>query len=158
MNFDEFALLASIDTTAPARLAPAWAIVPVAVLTILLIWAHVRSLSRTEMPASRRRIRSVNGLLLLMLPPLMTYALTVASPQKPTVFVFAWMAVSALLLLIVSLAVLDVINTLRLHRRALAELRAQALDLQAVLLNARLPGVKGGTLAPDAVGSAKAKS
>jgi hypothetical protein len=142
-------MFASIDMTAPGRLAPAEFIIPLAVITLLLIWGHMRSIARAPMPASRRRIRSMNGLLLLMLPPLMTYALTIASPQRPTVFVFAWCAVAALLALIVFLALLDAANTLRLHRRALRELRRQAIDLHRSVLSARLEPASSGTLGRD---------
>lgn len=147
-------LVASMDLTAPEKLAPAWLIAPLAAVTLLLIWAHLSTMARTQMPASRRRIRSVNGLLLLMLPPLMTYALSIASPQRPTPFVMAWCAVAALLALIVMLAALDAANTLRLHRRALRELRLQALHLQSSIANARPGHRDSGTLAADVVSHA----
>lgn len=152
------ALFASADLGAPSQLAPAWLVVPLAAGIVVLIWMHLSRMSRSEMPESRRRIRSANGLLLLLLPPLMTYALTMVSPQHPLEFVLAWAAVAALLALVVMMAVVDAMNTLRLARRARQELRLEVLRLRASILgddstmvgaSSRRGRSEGGTLAAD---------
>lgn len=123
-------LFAAVDTSAPGVLAPAWFVVPLACITLGLVYAHLRAQAKAEMPESRRRIRSACGLLLLLLPALLTYALSMVSPQRPAEFVLAWCAVAGLLFLIVLTAVADVLNTLRIHRRESAALRAEMLGLR----------------------------
>jgi protein-S-isoprenylcysteine O-methyltransferase Ste14 len=99
-------------------LAPWWAVLPLALLTLLVLAGHVLSLARIEMPASRRRIRTANGLVMMLTVPLGAYAVGIADPrQDQRSFVLAWMMVAGLLLVVLLVAGLDIVNTWRLHRR-----------------------------------------
>ncbi|MGH7244391.1 MAG: hypothetical protein ACREJD_13345 [Phycisphaerales bacterium] len=69
------------------------------------------------MPASRRRIRTLNGWIMLFLVPLGAAAFGVVSPTNPRLFVLIWTIVVSMLILLIGLAVLDMVNTTRLHRR-----------------------------------------
>lgn len=125
-------------------LAPAAFVLPVAILALLVLGAHVVSVSRSDMPASRRRIRMANGMLMMFSVPIAAYAFGFASPEtQQREFALAWMMVAGLLVLIVAIAVLDVINTFRLHlperARMRAELRAAREALGSAARSAKSP-------------------
>lgn len=107
-------------------LAPATLVLPVAVVAIVVLGAHVVSVSRSDMPASRRRIRMANGMLMMFAAPLAAYAFGFADPEThQREFALAWMLVAGLLVLIIAVAVLDVVNTFRLHVPERAKMRAE---------------------------------
>jgi hypothetical protein len=118
-----------------AAIAPWWAVLPTAVVAMLVVAGHVMLLPGAAMPASRRRIRAANGLLMLVTLPLAAYAVGAADPDvDPRRFVLAWMLTAGLLVIILGLAMLDILNTLRLRSRErreaiddLARARAEAL-------------------------------
>lgn len=101
----------------------AWIGVPLGLLTLVLVAAHVALLSRVEMPESRRRIRRVNGWIMLVTVPTAVYAFCVASPAGPRAFALSWMAVLGFVAIVLMLACLDILNTLRLHRAEQREIR-----------------------------------
>lgn len=105
-----------------ATLPPA-IVLPIAFLAMIVIAAHLLALGRAGMPASRRRIRTVNGILMIGLVPMIAYAFTMSGSAAPRAFVILWIVITWLVGLILLLAVLDVANTMRIHRRALRELR-----------------------------------
>ncbi len=116
--------------TLAAGLVPWWGVMPLAALTMLVVAGHVLWLPKAEMPASRRRIRMVNGLLMLFTLPLAAYALGVADPStEKRGFVLAWMLVAGAIVVILLVAMLDLLNSWRLHRREaqglIAEIRAR---------------------------------
>jgi hypothetical protein len=99
---------------------PWWLVVPAAALVMLMVAAHVLSIQHSDVPASRRRIRTANGLLMLVVVPLFAYAVTVPHKQSPQAFALVWVAVMALIGMIIMLALLDILNNVRLqaHQRA----------------------------------------
>lgn len=103
--------------------APAWVIIPVACVAMLVVAAHVIALGKAEMPASRRRIRSASGALMLLTIPILAYASSMVSPSQTRLFILSWALGVGLLTLVVALALLDMLNTLRLHRAEKAALR-----------------------------------
>jgi len=108
---------------ADGTLVPGWLAIALAGATMLFVAAHVLAIQHLEMPASRRRIRTVTGVLMLILCAMLAYATGMVDPDEKRDFVLAWMAVIALLGIVLLLAGMDVLNTLRLHRRARADLR-----------------------------------
>ncbi|MBI1189697.1 MAG: hypothetical protein GC200_03325 [Tepidisphaera sp.] len=116
-------------STLAAGLVPSWAVFPLAVLAMLVVAGHVLWLPRAEMPASRRRIRIANGLLMLFALPLAAYALGIADPSNDKRgFVMAWMLVSGMVTIVLLVALVDLANTWRLHRR---ELRGMILEMRS---------------------------
>lgn len=116
-------LLGSIGS---GPVAPAWLIVPLAILAMLVIAAHILVLPKVEMPDSRRRIRTANGMLMLFTTPIFAYALAIADPaQDQRAFVLSWMMVAGLLVIILLVAMFDIANTFRLHREHLRALREE---------------------------------
>lgn len=118
-----------------AALAPAWIIIPFAAVTLLVLAGHVLALGGADMPASRRRIRLANGLVMMFATPLTAYAFCIAAPEEPRVFTIVWTLVAGLLFLVVMLAGLDLLNTWRLlaseRRRLRAELKAAREEAMA---------------------------
>lgn len=110
----------------PSPLAPAWVAVPMGIVTLFVIMAHAAALREAPMPESRRRIRTANAVLMMCAVPLVTYALAIVPPANARPFVIAWTSVVCFLGIILMLALLDVLNTLRIRRREVARLRAEA--------------------------------
>ncbi|MBN8599264.1 MAG: hypothetical protein J0L78_16445 [Planctomycetes bacterium] len=98
-------------------LLPAWVVLPVAALMLLVVAVHLLLMLKSEMPASRKRIRTLNGWIMLFLVPVGAAAFGIVSPGEPRLFVLTWSIVIAMLLLLIGLAVLDMVNTTRLYQR-----------------------------------------
>lgn len=103
-------------------LVPAWAVVPLAALAVIVITLHLRAIWTVPVAKRRRRIRTAAGLLLLVVVVLMAYALAVATPSRPQRFVLSWTGVAGLLAIVLVLAGLDALNSLRMHRARAREL------------------------------------
>lgn len=103
-------MLAAVGTP----ILPPWLVLPAAAATMLVIAAHILLMPTLPMPASRRRIRTVNGFLMLFATALLGYAFGMATQAAPRTFVLVWSVVVVLLTVIVALACIDVLNTLRL--------------------------------------------
>lgn len=114
---------------AAGPLAPPWAVFPMALVTMIVIASHLRSLARAEMPASRRRIRRANGWLMMFL--VIALACAFGLNSSPRVFVMMWMIVAGLTGLVLILAWMDAVNSLRLHRRDRLMLQHHARSLVA---------------------------
>ncbi len=124
-------MLAQAESATP--LLPWWVVFPLAGVTLLVIAGHVAAIRRAAgVPSSRRRIRTVNGVLMMATVPLIAYAFGVATSADARTFTLVWMLIIGLLGIIIVVAWVDVMNTMRLHqasrratRERLAELRGQ---------------------------------
>jgi len=97
-------------------LLPAWVVLPMALLTLLVVSAHVQVLlGDRQMPPSRRRIRLCSGALMLLATPLIAFAFGILRPIDASVFTLVWTAIIGILFLVIMLAGFDALNTLRLH-------------------------------------------
>lgn len=114
-------------------IAPAWLIVPLAAIALLVVAAHVLILNRTPMPASRKRIRIVNGMLMMFTIPLTAMAFSAIAPTQQRLFVMLWMLVVGLIVLILLLAIADLANTWLMHRTERRALRVQLAAARALL-------------------------
>ena len=119
-----------IDTASP--ILPLWFVAPMAVVTMLLLAGHVTAVQASKMPASRQRIRVANGVLMMFITPLLAFSLGFATPADPGLFVMGWTSVSVMLMMVLMLAVLDMLNTARLHRAELRRLRREAFKHDAL--------------------------
>ncbi len=113
-----------------------WFAFPLAAFTMLVIAAHATALSNTQMPESRRTIRKINGMLMLIAVPLIAYAFSGVGSERPREYVLVWTASAALLAIIVFIALVDILNTARLHRAESRELRARIRKARAQLAQA----------------------
>lgn len=98
-------------------LLPAWVVLPVAVVVLLVVAVHLLVISNAPMPESRRRIRLASGWVMLLLVPFGAAAFGVVTPSDPRTFVLVWLLVIFMLVMLIVLATLDVFNTGRLYRR-----------------------------------------
>ncbi len=132
----------------PQPLAPLWGVAPICLLTLFFLGIHLTLLHRDhDMPESRRRLRTANGLLMLIATPIAGYAFGVASPARDQrLFVLAWILVTALVVLILILAIADALNSWRIDRRA----RQQRLSdlLESELLATQAKAQTGNASAP----------
>lgn len=126
-------ILAQGPFAGSGTLAPAWLVLPMAVIALVTVGGHMRAVARSSMPASRKRIRTANGWLMLLLIPLLAYGFGIATPAHKGVFVLVWLAAIALLWMVVMLAGLDMLNSWRLGRRERESLKAEILAARALL-------------------------
>lgn len=122
-------MIASLAESSGPLLTP-WVVMPIAAVLLIVIGAHLNALASASMPASRRRIRVVNGWLMLLTTPLTAYAFALATPSNARLFVLIWLAVVGLIGIIVMLAVIDLLNTQRLYRGVRRELDREITGLR----------------------------
>lgn len=104
-------------------IAPIWVSGPLAMLTLLVVAAHLMAMRGAAMPESRRRIRTANGWLILITAPMLAIAFSVVSPQQPRQFALAWAVAMLLLTMVIIMAVVDMVNNMRLARLNRQKLR-----------------------------------
>lgn len=127
-------------TLAAGSLAPGWLVLPLAFLALLATAAHIIALREAPagaLPESRRRIRVATGWVIMPTIPLTAYAFGIAAPARPGAFMTVWTAVVGLLAVIMLLAFLDALNTVRLHRVETRRLRREIHELHRAERDAR---------------------
>ncbi|MCA9310901.1 MAG: hypothetical protein KDA21_06825 [Phycisphaerales bacterium] len=114
-------------------LLPALFVIPACALLMLMIAVHLhRVVHRPDLPPSRRRIRIANTLVMLTVVPFLAVGLSLIDPDvQPRRLAFVWSTTIALLSMSVLLAVLDVVNTVRIFRRRRQVLRARLREVGA---------------------------
>jgi hypothetical protein len=106
-------------------LIPAWICLPIAAAMMICLALHARATVQSSHPASRKRIRTANAWIMLINTPLLATGFSLISPSSaPRAWLLVWIAAMLLLAFSVALAVLDMLNTIRLGRRAARELAA----------------------------------
>jgi hypothetical protein len=113
-----------ITTNTP--LLPPWIGLPVAAVVLIVIAAHLLALQNSAAPPSRKRIRTANGLLMMLVTTLLAYAFSIVTPTQPSLFVLAWLAIIGLLTIVIGVALIDVLNTYKLHREHRRDIRREA--------------------------------
>ena len=101
-------------------IAPSWFVLPLALVALVLQAGYliaIKELGPDRMPPSRKRIRVATGWLIMFAIPLSAYGFGIAHPGDAGTFAIVWMAVIGMVTGIVMLAVLDAVNTMRLHRK-----------------------------------------
>jgi hypothetical protein len=130
-------------TVAAGSLAPGWLVLPLAALALLATAAHIialREAPKGALPESRRRIRIATGWVIMAAIPLTAYAFGIATPSSVGTYMTVWMAVTALIGAILMLAMLDALNTMRLHRADARRLRDEFRRIHGEGLGARSGG------------------
>jgi hypothetical protein len=114
-------------------IAPLWLVGPATLVTFMIISAHLIAMIQMQMPASRRRIRMANSFLMMLSLPILAYAIAWVPPSEGRPFVLCWVALAALVIMIMVLAWLDVANNVRLARLERGALiRETATELRLV--------------------------
>jgi hypothetical protein len=109
--------------TLAQSIAPAWFVLPVAAVALLVTAGHWVALARAEMPATRKRLRTANGLVMMMAVPILAYGFGVVDTSDHRRFVLTWMAGSGLIIIVLTLATLDLFSTFLQARKAQRALR-----------------------------------
>lgn len=133
-----------MPAAAPAPLMVAASLLPpIVVLPItagvmgLLVW-HWASLRRAPHPPSRKRIRSANAMLMLAIVPLFAAGVSlVHSQRQPRLWLLIWLSVICLVWMSVMLALLDMLNTLRIAKARRRDLRGRLLHPRRLRFAAR---------------------
>lgn len=110
-------------TTLAETLMPPWFVLPVATVVLLILTAHLLAMNSAAIEPRRKRIRTVNNILMMLTTPLVAYGFGIVDVADGRRFVFVWTLAPALLLMIVLLALADMLNTLALHRRRRRDVR-----------------------------------
>lgn len=116
---------------ARSTVLPAWVVLPAAAVTLLVVAAHILAMHEVEMPIRRRRIRTASGLLMMFITCLLAYALSLAPvgagvplrQDHASVFVQVWLIIVVLIGMVVMLAGLDAIETMRLSAESRRQMR-----------------------------------
>lgn len=89
---------------------PFWIVAPPTVVLMLFLANHVTALQQTTV-CLRRRVRTANGVAMMLTTALLAHALAIVSPSDVRTFVLVWMMIVGLLGLIILLALLDAMTT-----------------------------------------------
>lgn len=116
---------------------------PITLIVMVIIAGHLSAMRsrRDTMPASRYRIRSLNGAMMLTAVPLLGSAFSVVSPDDQKLFLLVWLCSASLLGMVFMLALIDACNNIRLgkiesdrlkieHRAIVAAMRQETLRQQ----------------------------
>jgi hypothetical protein len=125
-----------MNETSP--LLPAWLVLPVAVLTLLVLGGQFWTMSAAAMDGQRKRLRQATTFMLMLLTPVAAYGFGIAAPARGREYVFVWVLIAALLFIIIMLALLDMLHSLRLYRQQMSQVRAQIARERAQGLAAAL--------------------
>ena len=123
---------------AAATILPQWLVLIPSAFVMLAIAAHVNAVRDSDMPETRKRLRIANGVVMLFVVSMLACAMGVIRPDdQPRLFLIAWMSITLLLVAVVTLACLDVLHSLRIHRQTSRDLnrRFQSLRDHAAKLN-----------------------
>lgn len=124
-----------------ATLIPVSMTLPFAAVILAAVLVHARMVLRSNQPASRKRIRLANAAVMAVTVPLLVVGFSVVDHDRsPGAWAIVWMAALAFLALNIGLAVLDMINTLRLLNRTRRRLRTALTKASAASLGRERAG------------------
>jgi len=125
--------------TLAESMLPAWLVIPLAMLTMLLIAAHVLSVQVSPLDTIRKRLRIANGLIMMLVTAMLAYALGIAptfstpraDPDRARGFLLVWLAIIGFLGISVAMAICDALATARDALRQRRILRQEMRDHMA---------------------------
>lgn len=98
---------------------PAFFSVPMGAVLLVAVGLHLLSNNRPGVPASRRRIRQANAVVISITVPLLVIGSSFVVPAaQPREWMLVWLANMGLLLVSIGLAMVDAMNNIRLARAA----------------------------------------
>lgn len=117
-----------------ATVLPPAVVLPVSAFAIIVIAAHLVVLhGAARVPLSRVRIRTANGVVMIITVMSLAYAFGMAPVGDIRAFTLAWATAVMLVTLVLALGALDVANNLRLVRTKRQRIRRDAADLHVQL-------------------------
>ena len=117
-----------LAATGPAL--PLWIVAPPCALLMLILAGYVMALREADVPESRRRIRTLGSVTMMLTQPLIVYLFAIATPANARTFMLTWALLIGLLGMLVVLAMLDVVNNLRISANARHEFRRELQSLE----------------------------
>jgi len=107
-----------------------WTLPLALVVAAVASWYFIR-LGGDDVPASRRRVRRLSLVAVMVTIPLLVWVLSVVDPElHPGRFIALWSVVFVMILIVVALALLDMVNNIRLHHETVrADLHDAAAEL-----------------------------
>lgn len=117
---------------------PLWSVLVAGATAGLIFW-YFRRMGRADVPPSRRRVRRLSLITVLAVLPILVRVLSFVDPeQQPGEFIAWWSVIFVLILVIVAIALLDMMNNLRLHNEIMqGELRDAATELAEAMRKRR---------------------
>jgi hypothetical protein len=101
---------------------------PPAIIALLFLWWYYNRLNRADIAPSRRKIRQVSVVLMVLEVPLLLVGTSLADHRlDQEQFVWVWLAAIVLLVLIMWMMLLDALNSLLLSRRDRQAWRTQVI-------------------------------
>lgn len=97
---------------------------------MLILAGYVMALREAGVPESRRRIRTLGSVTMMLTQPLIVYLFAIATPANARTFMLTWALLIGLLGMLVVLAMLDVVNNLRISANARHEFRRELKSLE----------------------------
>jgi len=104
---------------------PVYVTLPTGLIVMVLLAGHLTALARVEgMDQTRQRIRQANGVVMMILAALLVTGLSVIDPRRdPSAWILTWTVCIFLVLVMIAMATLDALNTVRIARERREELR-----------------------------------
>ncbi|MEO0716219.1 MAG: hypothetical protein AAFY58_04430 [Planctomycetota bacterium] len=109
-------------------LLPAWGVMPFAIVMLLLLAGHIRAIATGDGPASRVRIRTANGYVMMLVTSLLACALSIVPVRDARTFVLVWMVVIGLVAMMIVLGMADAMNNVRLAKRLRGDVDARVAE------------------------------
>ncbi|MEX2217797.1 MAG: hypothetical protein WD749_03475 [Phycisphaerales bacterium] len=113
-------------------LVPWWLAISAGAVMLLVLARYLLALGGAEMDARRKRIRTANTILMMLVTPLVAYGFGVATPSRARAYVFVWVLICSILFMVIMLALLDMLHSVRLHRAQMRAMR-RSMTAQALL-------------------------
>jgi hypothetical protein len=124
---------------------PAWLVLPLGAIALLVLAGHLLALNAdSNMDPQRRRIRMTNAVLMMLTVPLVAYGFGVATPAHSRTFIYVWVLAAAILFLIIMVAAIDILNTWKVQRVQMRELRRKMAAARGAEARAALLGLTTG--------------
>ena len=118
----------TLAATGPAL--PLWIVLPPCAILMLILAGYVLALREADVPESRRRIRTLGSVTMMLTQPLIVYLFAIATPANARTFMLTWALLIGLLGILVVLAMLDVVNNVRISANARDEFRKELKSLE----------------------------
>jgi len=117
-----------LAATGPAL--PLWIVAPPCAILMLILAGYVMALREAEVPETRRRIRTMGSITMMLTQPLIVYLFAIATPAGARTFMLTWALLLGLLGILIVLALLDVVNNMRISANARQEFRSELRSLE----------------------------
>lgn len=129
----------TLGQQAPALL-PAWVVLPLALIALVVVAGHWILLGKAQMPRFRKALRSANGVVMMLAIPVLAYGFGVVSPgggeADKRQFVLTWLVASGMMVMVLVLAMVDLSQTWWEAWQARKALRRELVEARRAMMAA----------------------